>query len=557
MNTKINYNRLGTIKTISIGLIAFTFLLLPFISFSQVKATIDSTSIKIGQQITYKIEVETDTVNSVVFPVGQTFMPLEMIEAYKTDTTKQQAKYKLIKKYGLTQFDSGQYVIPKQKIIIAGKQYITDSLLVKVNNIVVDTTKQKLYNIKPMIAVEKPASDWWKYVLLALVIVSLIGFLIYWFVWRKKPLTEEEQIALLPPYDRAKLALQKLDESNYLAYDKYKEYYSELTLAIRKYLDEKVYDRALESTTDELITRLEVLSDGNQIELTKDHIKKIESVLKRADLVKFAKSAPDVELAKIDRTVIDQEIDYVKEALPEASEEEKLLDLEYKKQQEKKEFRQKVWVTIAAIIFMLGLTFAAFSYRYGFNYVVDTIFQKDTKQLLEGGWVDSDYGFPPITISTPEVLKREEVAIPDDLIDKIKISSFKYELEDKFTVDITSTVVKSSPDQEDAPSPETNVLKAIEDNLKAIEADGGRNIISNKDKFKTPNGAEGVKTSGTFDYPVDDDKEDYVNGQFVILSFANKDVTQQILITYLKDDIYLDQVVERVLASVELNQKED
>jgi len=34
-------------------------------------------------------------------------------------------------------------------------------------------------------------------------------------------------------------------------------------------------------------------------------------------------------------------------------------------------------------------------------------------------------------------------------------------------------------------------------------------------------------------------------------------VTQQILITYLKDDIYLDQVVERIVASIELNQKED
>ena len=205
MNTKINYNRFGTIKAVSIGLIAFTFLLFPFISFSQVKASIDSTSIKIGQQITYKIEVETDTVNSVVFPVGQSFMPLEMIEAYKTDTTKQQDKYTLIKKYGLTQFDSGRYVIPKQKVIIAGKQYITDSLLVNVNNIVVDTTKQKLYDIKPMIAVQKPASDWWKYLLLGILILSLIGFIIYWFVWRKKPLTEEEQIALLPHYDRAKL----------------------------------------------------------------------------------------------------------------------------------------------------------------------------------------------------------------------------------------------------------------------------------------------------------------------------------------------------------------
>lgn len=557
MNRNIKYNWLDTTKTLGLSLVTFTFLLLPFISFSQVTASIDSTSIKIGQQINYKIEVETDTINTVVFPVGQSFMPLEMLEAYKTDTTKQDAKYKLIKKYGLTQFDSGRYIIPKQKIIIAGKQYLTDSLLVEVNTIKVDTTKQKLFDIKPMFEVEKPANNWWIYILLGLMVLLLIGFLIYWFVWRKKPLTEEEQIALLPPYDRAKLALKKLDESNYLEFDRYKEYYSELTLAIRTYLDEKVYDKALESTTDQLISRLEILSDGNQIELTKSHIKKIESVLKRADLVKFAKSAPDVELAKIDRTVIDQEIDNVKEALPEPTEEEKLLNLEYKKQQERKQYRQKIGITIAAIVFIIGLTFAAFSYKYGFNYVVDTIFQKDTKQLLEGGWVDSDYGVPPITLSTPEVLKRDDVPIPDDMIDKIKVSAFEYELKNKFRIKTTSTILPTMPEGQEAPSAEDNVLKAIEGNLLAIEADGGRNIISNKDKFKTPNGAEGVKTSGTFDYPVDYDKKDYVNGQFVILSFANKDVIQQILITYLKDDIYLDQVVERILASVELNQKQD
>ncbi|RAJ12089.1 hypothetical protein [Olleya aquimaris] len=557
MRSKTFSKKINQPQVLRLSLIAFALLLLPFISVSQVTSSIDSTSIKIGEQITYKIEVETDTVNRVVFPEGQSFMPLEMIESYKTDTTKQDAKYKLIKKYGLTQFDSGRYVIPKQKVIIAGKQFLTDSLLVEVNTIEVDTTKQKLFDIKPMLEVEKPASNWWIYLLIGLAIVSVVGFLIYWFVWRKKPLTEEEEIALLPPYDRAKLALKKLDESNYLEYDKYKEYYSELTLAIRKYLDEKVYDRALESTTDQLITRLEVLSDGNQIDLSRDDIKKLEDVLKRADLVKFAKSAPDKELAKIDRTVIDQEIDVVKEALPEPTEEEKLLDLEYKKQQEQKEFRQKIWVTIAALVFMLGLTFAAFSYRYGFNYVVDTILQKDTKQLLEGHWVNSDYGYPPITISTPEVLKREEAPIPDELRDKVKVSAFGYELKNKFTIATASTVFSGMPTGENAPTTEDNLLKAIEGNFKAMEAEGGRNIISNRDKFITPNNAEGVKTSGTFEFPIDEDKEDYVNGEFVILSFANKNVMQQILITYLKDDIYLDQVVERILASVELNQKED
>ena len=73
-----------------------------------------------------------------------------------------------------------------------------------------------------------------------------------------------------------------------------KDYYSELTFIIRKYLDEKVYDRALESTTDELISRLSLLKEANQVDISKEDIKNLESILKRADLVKFAKSAPDI-----------------------------------------------------------------------------------------------------------------------------------------------------------------------------------------------------------------------------------------------------------------------
>ena len=138
-------------------------------SFSQVKSSTDVKSIKIGEEITYKIEVETDTTNYVVFPEGQTFQPLEMIESYKTDTVKKNAKYQLIKTYGLTQFDSGRYVIPKQKVIIANKTVELDSILVEINPIVVDTTKQNLYDIKPLIKVEAPSSNWWLYVVLAII----------------------------------------------------------------------------------------------------------------------------------------------------------------------------------------------------------------------------------------------------------------------------------------------------------------------------------------------------------------------------------------------------
>ncbi|MBN2867692.1 MAG: hypothetical protein JXK08_03375 [Flavobacteriaceae bacterium] len=540
-----------------LGILFLVFFLFSFFSFAQVTSSIDSTSIKIGEQITYKIEVETDTVNTVIFPEGQTFMPLEMIESYQPDTTKYDAKYKLIKKYGLTQFDSGKYVIPKQKIIIAGKTFATDSMLVEVNDIVVDTTKQKLYDIKPMMDVKKPSSNWWLWLLLIIGIAAIIAFLVYWFIWRKKPLTEEEKIAQLPPYDRAKLALKQLDETRYLERAEIKEYYSELTFIIRKYLDEKVYDKALESTTDQLIDRLNLLQEGNQIELSKDDIKNIEAILKRADLVKFAKSAPDIELAKLDRQTVDTEIDQVKEALPEPSEEDLRKNEEYLKLRAKKEKQEKIWITAAiAFVFLIG-TVGVFSYKYGINYVIDTVTGKDTKQLLEGNWVTSEYGFPPMTISTPEVLKREDVEVEQSIAQPITKTAFSYALENQFYITVSTTTIEVNPQAENKPSAEQNIQKAIEDNFRALEANGARNILPVNDKFVTPNGAEGLKTSGTLEFPVDEAKEKYVSGQFELLSFASENVMQQVMIYYLKDDVYLDQVVERVLASVELKPKEE
>jgi len=330
------------------------FFLVSLLSFAQVTSAIDSTSIKIGEQITYYVQVETDPTNLVVFPEGQTFTPLEMIESYPLDTLKKKDKYNLIKKYGLTQFDSGSYTIPRQKIIIGDKTFFTDSLKVEVHNVVVDST-QGLYDIKPLIAVEKSGSDWWKYLLLALLIIGVIAFLLFWFIWRKKPLTEAEEIALLPPYDRAKLALRKLDDSPYLENENLKDYYSELTFIIRKYLDEKVYDKALESTTDELITRLNILKEGNQVDLSIDDIKNLESILKRADK--------------------------------------------------------------------------------------DTIVGHDSKELLEGEWVISEYGFPPITISTPKVLKRTDTPLPEALKDKMKLTAFAFEQKDQLTIATSTTVL--------------------------------------------------------------------------------------------------------------------
>ena len=132
--------------------------LISLVGYGQVSSSIDSTAIKIGEELFYKINVKADTTAIVVFSEEQTFQPLEMINSYAVDTTKKENYYQLTKTYGLTQFDSGVYTIPKQKIRIGDNLFFTGSLQVLVNPVVADTTKQKLFGIKPLIEVEKKRS---------------------------------------------------------------------------------------------------------------------------------------------------------------------------------------------------------------------------------------------------------------------------------------------------------------------------------------------------------------------------------------------------------------
>jgi hypothetical protein len=192
-----------------LGCILVILLLIGFQGFSQSKPSIrtqvDTTYIRIGEQIQWQVSVEIDSTDQVIFPEGQTFSPLETVEAYATDTTRKKDRLTLQKIYALTQFDSGSYKLPKQRIEINGVGYFTDSLQINVETIPVDTLAQKMYDIKPLIAVEKTNPDWWKYLLGGILILAILGGLFYWFVIRKKPLSEEEKEALLPPYDRALL----------------------------------------------------------------------------------------------------------------------------------------------------------------------------------------------------------------------------------------------------------------------------------------------------------------------------------------------------------------
>src|SRR4051812_17830147 len=87
----------------------------------QVVTSIDKTKNKIGAEFKLTLKTSVDTLSKVVFPNLKNIGALEVIQSYPIDTVKNNNRYELVKRYGLTQFDSGKYSIPSIKILINNK----------------------------------------------------------------------------------------------------------------------------------------------------------------------------------------------------------------------------------------------------------------------------------------------------------------------------------------------------------------------------------------------------------------------------------------------------
>ena len=510
-----------------------------------VTSKVDATDIKIGEQIKFTVTVEADSMAQVIFPEGQTFSPLETVEAFATDTTRKNDRMTLQRVYALTQFDSGAYKLPAQRIEINGKGFFTDSAMVNVANVPVDTLAQKMYDIKPLMEVEKSRSELWMWLLGILLGAAVVGGLLYWFVFRKKPLSEEEKVALLPAYDRALLELKKLENSKYLIQDEYKQYYSELTDIVRSYLEEDVHVSAMESTTDELIMKLELRRDAGELKLEDETLKQFKRILQTADLVKFAKSRPESSVAQNDRKSIEEIVTKTHDALPEPTLEELMEQEEYKEEQAHKQQRRKVVITVATVLGFVLVAAGIAVGKYGFDPVKDTVFGHPTKTLLEGEWIASTYGFPPISLETPRVLKRKSLKIaPEQKADVQEVQGFEYGSPDgMFSVSVTSTMLaaETEPDYE----------HSIEAFIKNLEANGAKNIITKDEEFTTVTGVTGVKLYGSAKFAVPDSKE-LVQGKYNVLLFGGKGFQQLVMLTWTDGDTYAEQIVERILRTVEV-----
>ena len=274
------------------GLFIIVCSLLAGVAHAQVKveSSLSAVEMLVGQQVVLTVAATTDENAEVVFPSeGQMPMGVESLGFVEIpDEPADGGKVLHQRGYVLTSFYDTLYYLPPLDVKVDGKSYKTNQLALKVLTVDVDTTDfEKYYGPKDV--QDNPFNweldDWaipfWLSVLLLVLMAA--GYYLYLRLRDNKPVIARIRIVKrLLPHQKAMRAIEEIKAERMVTAEDPKEYYTRLTDALRKYIEERYGFSAMEMTSDEIIGRLMSTDD-------KESLNELSQLFQTADLVKFAK----------------------------------------------------------------------------------------------------------------------------------------------------------------------------------------------------------------------------------------------------------------------------
>ncbi len=473
----------------------------------EVTASIDRDSLLIGEQIELQISASADPEALILFPEGQTFYPLEVVNESAIDTLSKRPQLSLRKTYKITQFDAGDYLIAPQQITINRNPYTTEAIPVRINDVIVDTTAQGLYDIKPLGQKAPEPQSHWPYVLITALIA--IGLLVYFKRSREKK-------RVISPFEEAIRSIDRLKQIEVV--EAASIYYS-ATSIFKTYLHRRLSLSTEQRTSKELIGLLDSLGQNEPYyQQTKEQQTGLKELLNRAELYKFAKQSVTDEQRSADLLLVSQTI--------EAYEEGYLRKLEALTivPQKKNRVKQRTIIAVSTLITVLG-SLGVYGYLTGYQNLWDSITLNPFKKSYEQTWVSSSYGFPPVSIESPEALIRNE-------------EGFSWNLNEDLTVSIR--IEKSESESE------VDFVALSEAQLLRFEEEGFSTILPKSEIYNTKEEVTGYHSFGT---ALDAAKNER---SFDHLIFGGKGFSQEVVITYPIGDRWAEQIAARIMESIKV-----
>jgi hypothetical protein len=274
-----------------------------------VRATIQPSDILIGEQAIIDVEAIAPKGKNILFPVYQDTLirGVEVLYMPEPDTTMTEVMT-IRQKYVVTSFDSTLYHIPYMIIIDGADTLKTNDLGLKVSapqlsdstlaylellkehkTDSIDFDRLRINDIKNIHPTPFVWQDYLEYLYILFLIslaVMLLGAGVYLYVRKKKKGYYFTPKVILPPHVEALQDLDKLKDSKMWQRGMEKEYYTELTDILRKYIDRRFSIDAPEMISEDIIAAVHLATD------TKSATDGLSQILKLADLVKFAKYTP-------------------------------------------------------------------------------------------------------------------------------------------------------------------------------------------------------------------------------------------------------------------------
>ena len=270
-------------------IVIFILLILAVVSHAQVQVTasVDSTKILIGGRSHYFITVYAPKGTKISFPEfnnkKEIISDVEVLSA-KSDTANANGKVRIRRIYTITAWDAKRYTIPAQKVIVGGTTKTTGNVALDVQAVPIDTVKS---TPMPPDDIQKVPFSWGEWVpvilvlVLALILICIV-FYLYRILCHKKNGRTPKNTRTLSYYEQAKQDLSEI-AANKMLYAEQKDYYTDVTNVLRKYISQRYNINALEMTSHEILESMKDVCDVSELKV----------VFNTADLVKFAKYSTD------------------------------------------------------------------------------------------------------------------------------------------------------------------------------------------------------------------------------------------------------------------------
>ena len=276
-----------------VALLCFSFAAPALAQDVSVTATVDSTSITMGDWIHLTVEARHPASVPITWQaLRDSVGPFDIV---RLDTLKQEeANGVVTEKRALivSRYEPGTSAIPPIAVAFtapgdtASHSAASNAIPIEIRGIAVDTSLA-IKDLKQPLTV--PLS--WQDISLYASIILLIAAIAYgaYRYWKKKQQTVAgivEDIPVIPPDVLALQQLRELDGKHVWQAGEVKLFYSEATEIVRRYFEGRYGVAALEMTSDEVLDQL-----ASQT-LPKGMMETIREFLTGADLVKFAKFVP-------------------------------------------------------------------------------------------------------------------------------------------------------------------------------------------------------------------------------------------------------------------------